>query len=114
MIDDIKRVRALFAEDLPGAFTFETRVNAKGVATAWSTLSCITPLLPAVRAIKQAGGRLSTITAYQRAAGQPSDLHEIAYHFDLDGSTLTVTVHLPAGVRDDSLHHAGFPQRQLE
>lgn len=100
MIEDIKRVRALFARDLPDAFTFETRVNAKGVATAWSILSGVTPLLPAVRAIKHAGGRLSTITAYQRAAEQSTDVHEIAYHFDLDGSTLTLTVHLPSGERD--------------
>ncbi len=100
MIDKIKHIRSLFAETLSDPFTYDIHVNGKGVATAWCTLSSPRQLLPAAALIKQAGSRLSTITAYQHTRPQPSDVHEIAYHFDLDGDTLTLTVHLPAGERD--------------
>lgn len=100
MIEKIKRIQSLFTETLDAPFTYDIHINAKGVVTAWCTLSSPALLLPAVALIKQAGSRLSTITAYQHASPQPSEVHEIAYHFDIDGDTLTLTVHLPAGERD--------------
>lgn len=93
----IEQIRALFADALAHEFTFEARVNRLGVTTAWSTLAHARLLPAAALVVKQAGGRLSTITAYQQKTPLPSGLHEIAYHFDVDGSTLTVTVHLPEG-----------------
>jgi len=100
MIEKIKRIQSLFTETLLAPFTYDIRVNVKGVVTAWCTLSSPTLLLPAVTLIKQVGSRLSTITAYQHTSPLPSDVHEIAYHFDIDGDTLTLTVHLPEGERD--------------
>lgn len=100
MIDLINRVEALFTQALPNRFSWRSHVNRHGVATAWSKLDAPELLLPAARAIKSVGGRLSTVSAYQRVNGQPSELHEIAYHFDLDGGTLTVTVFLDEGVRE--------------
>lgn len=96
MIDKINQIQSLFAEALAQAFTFEVRTNRHGVVTAWSKINA-PQLLPAARMVKRVGGRLSTITAYQLRTAQPSGLHEIAYHFDIDGATLTLTVHLPEG-----------------
>lgn len=100
MIDDITQVENLFNQQLTSGFTFETRINKWGVVSAWSRLADTAQLLPAALAIKQLGGRLHTISAYQRVSGEPSEIHEIAYHFDLDGSTLTLTVFLKEGQRD--------------
>lgn len=100
MIDDIRQVETLFNQHLEPGFTFDTRINKWGVATAWVRLSPPAQLLPAAQAIKEVNGRLHTISAYQRVEGKPTEIHEIAYHFDLDGSTLTLTVFLAEGQRD--------------
>lgn len=100
MINDIQQAEALFQQQLMPGFTFETRLNRWGVATAWVRLSSTGQLLPAARAIKQLGGRLHTISAYQQRETQPTQIHEIAWHFDLDGSTLTLTVALADGQRE--------------
>lgn len=100
MIDLFNRVKTLFSDAMPGEFSWRCHVNRHGVATAWSKLASPGRLTSAARAIKSVGGRLSTVSAYQRVNGQPSELHEIAYHFDLDGGTLTLTVFLDEGVRE--------------
>lgn len=100
MIDDITQVENLFSQHLTPGYTFDTRINAWGVVSAWSRLASSAQLLPAAQLIKQLNGRLHTISAYQRRAEAPSDIHEIAYHFDLDGSTLTLTLFLAQGERD--------------
>lgn len=61
--------------------------DAKGVTVAWAKLTQSEQLLPFAKQINELGGRLSTITAYQ-----VSPNFEIAYHFDLDGSTVTAIV----------------------
>lgn len=100
MINDIQQVETLFTQTLMPGFTFNTRINAWGVTTAWVRLASSEQLLPAAQAIKQCGGRLHTISAYQPVEGKPTAIHEIAYHFDLDGSTLTLTVFLAPDQRD--------------
>ncbi|WP_413734128.1 NADH-quinone oxidoreductase subunit C [Sodalis sp. RH21] len=100
MLTRMGQVQSRFAATMSDAFTFAMRTNRKGVVTAWSELGSPAMLLPAARAVKQAAGRLSTITAYQLATSQPSGVHEIAYHFDINGATLTVTVHLPENERE--------------
>ncbi|BDY05838.1 NADH-quinone oxidoreductase subunit C [Ferrimonas sp. YFM] len=72
----------------PASWTQTT--DAKGVSVAWARLEQAEQLLPFARLVKVLGGRLSTITAYQVSPNL-----EIAYHFDLDGSTVTATVVLP-------------------
>nr|WP_318381427.1 NADH-quinone oxidoreductase subunit C [uncultured Enterobacter sp.] len=100
MINDIQQVERLFHQQLTPGFAFNTKVNKWGVATAWVRLSGSDQLLPAAQAIRALGGRLHTISAYQRVEGKPSEIHEIAWHFDLDGSTLTMTLRLAEGERD--------------
>lgn len=101
------------------------QTDTKGVLTLWLELSDKADLPAIGREIKTLGGRLLTISVFQPVApeddeddddeeeegkedeedalpaslgGVPIDgkSYEIAYHFDLDGSTLTVQVFLPA------------------
>lgn len=118
MIDDIKQAEALFNQNLTPGFSFTTQVNKWGVATAWVKLTSPVQLLPAAWSIKQLGGRLHTISAYQRVEGKPTEIHEIAYHFDLDGSALTLTVFLAEGQRDipsltPVFHNADWNEREF-
>jgi len=118
MIELIRQVEDLFNQHLTPGYTFDTRINKWNVATAWVRLSSSEQLLPAATSIKQVGGRLHTISAYQRVEGKPSEIHEIAYHFDLDGATLTITVLLADGQRDipsltPVFHNADWNEREF-
>ncbi len=118
MIERVRQVEDLFNQYLTPGFTFETRINKWGVATAWVRLSSTEQLLPAATSIKQVGGRLHTISAYQRVEGKSTEIHEIAYHFDLDGATLTLTVFLADGQRDipsltPVFHNADWNEREF-
>lgn len=83
--------------------SLECRTNRKGVTTAWCRLKRIEDLLPCAQMVKALSGRLSTITASSREHARESGAHELAYHFDLDGDTLTVSLLLPLGAEVDSL-----------
>ncbi len=118
MIDDIQQAEALFNQNLAPGFTFSSQINPWGVATAWVRLSTTAQLLPAAQVIKQLGGRLHTISAWQRVEGKPTEIHEIAWHFDLDGSTLTITAFLAAGENDvpsltPIFHNADWHEREF-
>ncbi|WP_129125265.1 NADH-quinone oxidoreductase subunit C [Geomonas oryzae] len=73
----------------------EWRRDRKGVLTGWCWLPCGESLLPAARAVAELKGRLAMVTAYLPERGKEKGEREIAYHFDLDGATLTLTVILP-------------------
>jgi hypothetical protein len=89
----------------PGGITLTIRPAGKGVITLWCTLADPHDLRAVAALVKALGGRLSTITALPPKPPQDAPeaaahaalafdgkVHEIAYHFDLDGNTLTVTV----------------------
>jgi NADH-quinone oxidoreductase subunit C len=94
MTASLERFHSLFEPELARLLALDIRVNRKGVISAWGLLATADMLLPTASAIKRAGGRLSTITAYQVRQDEPSGIREIAYHFDIDGATLTLTAHL--------------------
>lgn len=79
----------------PGFLSWTSDVN--GNCFGWvklrtpETLLSMAPLLAGCRA------RLMTVTAYRndKFGRMEMDGHEIAYHFDLEGSVLTVSVCLP-------------------
>lgn len=117
----------------PGGIEFRRDTDAKSVTTAWCTLAQADELLGAAALLKAMGARLSTITLFQPKAapapkegetprtffgGAPMDgkTYEIAYHFDVDGDTLTLVVHVPAGGAVDSLtplfRSADWPERE--
>lgn len=106
----------------PGGIALTRNLTAKGVAVLWCELADKADLKPAAAALKEIGGRLSTISAFQPKPAEPDDdddktegeegdaavpqtslggvaidgeSYEIAYHFDLDGNTLTLIVFLP-------------------
>lgn len=95
-------------------------IDTKGVATLWCELGDKADLLAVCQALKAMDARLLTISVFQPtppedeeddgdAAGEKAapvslggipidgESYEIAYHFDLDGTTLTLQVFLPAG-----------------
>lgn len=72
------------------------RFDRKGVATGWCRLRDAANILPAAQAMVDLKGRLSMVTAYLPTAAQRTGIREIAYHFDLDGATLTIGIQLPA------------------
>jgi len=71
------------------------RLDRKGVATGWCRLRDTASILPVARAVADLEGRLSMVTAYLPKAAQRMGVREIAYHFDLDGTTLTIGLELP-------------------
>ena len=73
----------------------EWRLGSKGVMTGWCRLREPAHILPAVEAVASLEGRLSTATAYLTNCAKQRGVREIAYHFDLDGTTLTLTIELP-------------------
>ncbi|TYO98570.1 NADH dehydrogenase subunit C [Geothermobacter ehrlichii] len=75
-------------------FSLSWRTDYKGVVTGWCRLPDSAQIEGAARVVAEMGGRLSTVTAYKRRDQQQGAPREIAYHFDLDGSTLTVTIEL--------------------
>lgn len=107
--DDIE---AALAAAAPAGIALKRDTDAKGVTVAWCTLADRRDLLPAATVLKARGARLSTITAFQpkppdvEEGAEPSPpppagvvidghAYELAYHFDLDGDTLTLVVLLP-------------------
>jgi hypothetical protein len=107
----------------PGGIGWTGTTNAHGVTTIWCELADPADLLPVGGLLKALGARLSTISAFQPKPPEPEDedddeddeeaeeaappnslggvvidgkSYEIAYHFDLDGDTLTLVVFLAA------------------
>jgi hypothetical protein len=126
----------------PGGMTLTSRPAGKGVTTLWCTLADPRDLRQVAALVKALHGRLSTITALQpkppkdappavpevaEAGASPTaptalaidgKVHEIAYHFDLDGDTLTVIVLLPSEKAEiESLaplfRNAEWPEREF-
>jgi NADH:ubiquinone oxidoreductase subunit C len=132
-------IETRLAETAPAGIQYRATTDDKSVATAWCTLAGSDDLIPVVLLLKRLGARLSTITVYQPKAavvpkpkegeappplptffgGTPQDgkTYEIDYHFDIDGDTLTVTAHVPAGGSIDSLtplyRAADWPEREM-
>ncbi|UFS68549.1 NADH-quinone oxidoreductase subunit C [Geomonas sp. RF6] len=77
------------------------RASGKGVQTGWCTVAAA-DLFPVAQGVQELDGRLSAITGYLCAGKADEGARQLAYHFDLDGATLTVTVPLP-------LHGATVP-----
>ncbi len=75
--------------------TIDWKSDYKGVKTGWCKLPESAQLLAAAEVIARMGGRLSTVTAYLAEKYLVQGRREIAYHFDLDGTTLTLTIELP-------------------
>lgn len=137
------RLRAV----VPGGVAVTATTNPKGVSVLWATLADARDLRGAAALIKSLGGRLSTITAFQpkpveappaaataegegaaplpaaddgtpKALAIDGHVHELAYHFDLDGDTVTLIVLLPGeGAEIDSLtplfRSANWSEREL-
>lgn len=122
----------------PAGIGFRCKSDLKGVTTAWCTLASAADLLAAASLLKTIGARLSTLTIFQPTAPEAPELeegqeapppptflgglvndgtpYEIAYHFDVDGDTLSLVVHLPAGGEVESLtplfRNADWPERE--
>lgn len=90
-------------EHFAGRYTLETSTTRKGVTTAWCRLASSEDLLAVAKLLKHAHARLSTVTATLPERAREAECHDIAYHFDLDGDTLTVTVRIPLEGEVDSL-----------
>ena len=122
----------------PSGIEFSSSTNAKGVGCAWCRLASKDDLRSVAAFMKGMGARLSTITILQPKApsapppqegetpvvptffgGVASDgkTFEIDYHFDVDGDTLTLVVHVPYGGDVESLtplfRCADWPEREL-
>jgi Ni,Fe-hydrogenase III component G len=77
----------------PGAILWTT--DTYGNVYGWVKL-CDPKTLPALAPLlAEAGARLLTVSAYRNDKYARIDGREIAYHFDLDGVALTVSVCLP-------------------
>jgi NADH:ubiquinone oxidoreductase subunit C len=114
-------MKAIVAEGLKEAaadrYTLEFRTDVKGVITGWCVLNDKDDLLAVGRFLVDLEARLSTITAYSTEKAKRTGNFEIAYHFDVDGDTLTVTVHFPPEGEVDSLtplfDNADWPEREM-
>lgn len=122
----------------PSGIQFSTATNSKGVSCGWCSLASKDDLLPCAALMKSIGARLSTITILQPkvpSAPPPKEgetavlptffggitsngkTFEIDYHFDIDGDTLTLVVHVPYGGDVPSLTRlfrcADWPEREM-
>ena len=84
-------------------FALRCETNSKGVTTAWCRLQNHQHLMPVATLLKEMAARLSAITASLPAQPPPDGAHELAYHFDLDGHTLTVSFVVPRDREMESL-----------
>ncbi|PLX94929.1 MAG: hypothetical protein C0621_04760 [Desulfuromonas sp.] len=71
------------------------RCDRKGVSSGWCRSSDATQLLSLGEQVAKVGGRLSMITAYLAPQEGAAPGREVAYHFELDGDTFTLTILLP-------------------
>lgn len=122
----------------PSGVQYSQKTDAKGVTCAWCRLANHGELLPIAALLKGDGARLSTITILQPKAppapapkegetpvvptffggvAQDGKTFEISYHFDVDGDTLTVVVHVAHGGEVASLtplyRCADWPEREM-
>ena len=135
LADDLE---ARLAATAPSGVQYSRKTDAKGVTTAWCRLANHAELLPVASLLKGDGARLSTITILQPKAppvppakegetpvvptffgGVVHDgkSFEISYHFDVDGDTLTLVVHVAHGGQVASLtplyRCADWPEREM-
>ncbi len=104
MIDFKEKVSETLSLRTGAEVTIEWRINIKGVMTGWCRLREAALILPAAEAVAGLEGRLSMITAYLSDSAKQKGVREIAFHFDLDGTTLTLGIELPLeGARIPSL-----------
>lgn len=80
------------ARTIPGEFSLDE--NMHGRVTAWITLASKDDVFAASRSLKAIGARLSMITAF---ADKAIGLNVVAYHFDIEGSTVTLKALLETG-----------------
>ena len=132
-------IEARLSAAAPSGIQFTQDTNQHGVSCAWCVLANHEELLALAAYLKALAARLSTITVFQPKApamptpveGQPEPLpatffggvenggkaYEVDYHFDLDGDTLTLVVHVPAGGAVESLtklfRGADWPEREI-
>ncbi|AJE03873.1 NADH-quinone oxidoreductase subunit C [Geobacter pickeringii] len=90
-----EKVPAALSRRIGEEVAVEWRIDAKGVMTGWCRLRQGAFILPAAEGVARLGGRLSMVTASLSAGARQRGVREIAYHFDLDGTTLTLTIELP-------------------
>lgn len=95
MPDVNTQVQEALDRAVSGSVSIDWKTDFKGVQTGWCKLPKSAQLLAAGGAIAEIGGRLSTVTAYLAQKYLVQGRREIAYHFDLDGTTLTLTIELP-------------------
>jgi NADH:ubiquinone oxidoreductase subunit C len=78
-----------------GSLSWTSDVN--GNCFGWVTLCAPESLLSIAPLLAECGARLMTATAYRndKFGRMELDGHEIAYHFDLEGVVVTVSVCLP-------------------
>ncbi|MBB5049943.1 NADH:ubiquinone oxidoreductase subunit C [Rhodopseudomonas rhenobacensis] len=79
---------------------FSISENRHGRVTAWITLADKDDLIATCHALKAFDARLSMITAL---ADRNAGFNLLAYHFDIEGSTVTVKVKLVSGASIDSI-----------
>ncbi|GAV25362.1 NADH dehydrogenase [Carboxydothermus islandicus] len=94
-----RNIREEFSKRLTRAlgkeFSLRWETDSKGVITGWCRLHDARHITNVALIVAELGGRVITITAYKTKDEQQRDNHEIAYHFDLDGCTCTVTIEIP-------------------
>lgn len=95
MPDVNTQVQEALDRAVSGPVSIDWKKDFKGVQTGWCKLPESAQLLAAGAGIAEIGGRLSTVTAYLAQKYLVQGRREIAYHFDLDGTTLTLTIELP-------------------
>ncbi|ADG83792.1 NADH dehydrogenase (ubiquinone) 30 kDa subunit [Thermincola ferriacetica] len=96
-------VQEIFSEKLRSFFgdaiSLQWNTDNKGAVWGWCRLADHHKIDQVALIVAGLRGRVITITAYWTKKDTATDVLEIAYHFDLDGCTCTVTVSLPADDR---------------
>ncbi|AEF93241.1 NADH dehydrogenase (ubiquinone) 30 kDa subunit [Desulfotomaculum nigrificans CO-1-SRB] len=118
-----RNIQEDFTEKLTQAvgegFSLRWETDSKGVVTGWCRLNDHSQITNVALVVSRLGGRVITITAYKTKDAQQRDIHEIAYHFDLDGCTCTVTIEIPRDIGKVNsitpiLKSADWTERELQ
>lgn len=85
-----EKFEKILKQKICDSFSLVSQKDSKGVVSSWCRLEVPSDITNVALTMKEINGRLMTVTAYN----VKDNLKDIAYHFDLEGDSCTVTIQI--------------------